>query len=85
MKTPEEILNEVAVENMKNIQQMVTTKQLAVIAMIRYAKLYHESKVENNVDLHNIRDLFCPNCGSELQLEKKEVTNSDLIKLWQLD
>ena len=47
MKTPEEILNEVAAENMINIQQMVTTKQLAVIAMRRYAKLYHESKVKN--------------------------------------
>ncbi|AGO49639.1 hypothetical protein Phi13:2_gp029 [Cellulophaga phage phi13:2] len=47
MKTPEEILNEVATENMINIQQMVTTKQLAIIAMRRYAKLYHESKVKN--------------------------------------
>lgn len=46
MKTPEEILNEVAAENMINIQQMVTTKQLAIIAMRRYAKLYHESEVK---------------------------------------
>ena len=46
MKTPEEILNEVAAENMINIQQMVTTKQLAITAIKRYAKIYHESKVK---------------------------------------
>jgi hypothetical protein len=46
MKTPEEILDEVAAENMINIQQMVTTKQLAIIAMKRYAKLYHDSEVK---------------------------------------
>ena len=46
MKTPEEILNEVAAENMISIQQMVTTKQLTIIAMMRYAKLYHDSKVK---------------------------------------
>jgi len=46
MKTPEEILDEIAAENMINIQQMVTTKQLAVLAMRRYAKLYHESEVK---------------------------------------
>ena len=46
MKTAEEILDEIAAENMINIQQMVTTKQLAVLAMRRYAKLYHESEVK---------------------------------------
>ena len=46
MKTPEEILDEIAAENMINIQQMVTTKQLAVLAMRRYAKLYHDSEVK---------------------------------------
>ena len=46
MKTPEQILNEIAAENMINIQQMVTTKQLAILAMRRYAKLYHESEVK---------------------------------------
>ena len=46
MKTPEEILDEIAAENMINIQQMVTTKQLAILAMRRYAKLYHESEVK---------------------------------------
>jgi hypothetical protein len=47
MKTPEQILDEVAAENMINIQQMVTTKQLAITAIRRYAKLYHQSKVKN--------------------------------------
>ena len=58
MKTPEEILNEVAAENMINIQQMVTTKQLAVIAMRRYAKLYHESKVKN-LDIQRVMVSVC--------------------------
>ena len=53
MKTPEEILDEIAAENMINIQQMVTTKQLAVLAMRRYAKLYHESEVKKlNIPCH---------------------------------
>jgi hypothetical protein len=47
MKTPEEILDEIAAENMINIQQMVTTKQLAILAMRKYAKIYHESEVKN--------------------------------------
>jgi len=47
MKTPEQILDEVAAENMINIQQMVTTKQLAITAIRRYARIYHQSKVEN--------------------------------------
>ncbi len=46
MKTPEEILDEIAAENMVNIKQMVTTRQLVVLAMRRYAKLYHESEVK---------------------------------------
>lgn len=46
MKTPEEILDEVAAENMVNIQQMVTTKQLVILAMRRYAKLYHDSELK---------------------------------------
>jgi hypothetical protein len=46
MKTPEKILDEIAAENMINIQQMVTTKQLVVLAMRRYAKLYHKSEVK---------------------------------------
>jgi hypothetical protein len=46
MKTPEKILDEVAAENMINIQQMVTTKQLVILAMKRYAKLYHESEIK---------------------------------------
>jgi len=46
MKTPEEILNEIAAENMINIQQMVATKQLVIIAMRRYAKLYHDSEAK---------------------------------------
>jgi len=46
MKTPEQILDEVAAENMINIQQMVTTKQLAILAMRRYAQLYHQAEVK---------------------------------------
>ena len=47
MKTPEQILDEVAAENMINIQQMVTTKQLAITAIRRYARIYHQNKVKN--------------------------------------
>ena len=62
MKTPEEILDEIAAENMINIQQMVTTKQLAILAMRRYAKIYHENEVSklnvpvvsNSLDLREL-------------------------------
>ena len=64
MKTPEEILNEVAAENMINIQQMVTTKQLVVIAMRKYAKLYHENKVKN-LDIQCVSKR-CDICGDPL-------------------
>lgn len=46
MKTPWEILDEVVAENIINVQQMVTTKKLVIIAMRRYAKLYHKTKVK---------------------------------------
>jgi len=64
MKTPEEILNEVAAENMINIQQMVTTKQLAIIAMRRYAKEYHDSEVKK-LNIPAVIKSVCPHCGSE--------------------
>ena len=46
MKTPEQILDEVAAENMIDIQTMVTTEEIIVIAMRRFAKLYHKNEVE---------------------------------------
>lgn len=73
MKTPEEILDEIAAENMINIQQMVTTKQLAILAMKRYAKLYHESKVKklnilavsNSLDLRELERKLDKALGKE--------------------
>jgi hypothetical protein len=58
MKTPEEILDEVTAENMVNIQQMVPTKQLAILAMKRYAKLYHESEIKK-FNKSEARDIVC--------------------------
>lgn len=56
MITPEEILNELAVENMINIHKMVTTKDLVILAIMRYARLYHENEIKNqkilNVSIH---------------------------------
>ncbi len=73
MKTPEEILDEIAAENMINIQQMVTTKQLAILAMKRYAKLYHESEVKklnilavsNSLDLRELERKLDEALGKE--------------------
>lgn len=72
IKTPEEVLDEVAAENMTNIHQMVCTKQLVILAMRKYAKIYHESEQknlnelivnnENMVEKYNIVD----NEGNEL-------------------
>ena len=67
MKTPEEILDEIAAENMINIQQMVTTKQLAVLAMRRYAKLYHDSEVKKlNIPdvIKSLSQHECKYCGA---------------------
>lgn len=70
--TPVEILNEVASENM----EMVTTKQLAVIAMKRYAKLYHESKIkkdkqsEGNHNVQENNNAFCGYCESYEKLSQ---------------
>jgi len=65
MKTPEEILDEIAAENMINIQQMVTTKQLAILAMRKYAKIYHESEVKN-LTMHVVSNSVCPLCSTKM-------------------
>jgi len=75
MKTPEEILNEVAAENMINIQQMVTTKQLAIIAMKRYAKLYHDSEVKKlNIPVVMVE---LP-CDEEIEQQARKVNEGDI-------
>jgi len=48
-----------------------------------------EFKVEHNsmqnLNIPAVSVLACPNCGSKLQLEVKEMTNSDLIKALQVN
>lgn len=83
MKTPEEILNEVAAENMINIQQMVTTKQLAVIAMRRYAKLYHESKVKN-LDIQRVSFSEADNV-IKTPIECEATINDETPKYYELN
>jgi len=48
MKTPEEVLDEVIIENKKNVNNMLSTKELVLLAMKKYAKLYHENEINNN-------------------------------------
>lgn len=43
IKTPQDILNEVAAENMISVQSMVNTNNLVIIAMEKYAKQYLKS------------------------------------------
>jgi len=38
-----------------------------------------------NLNIPAVSVLACPNCGSKLQLEVKEMTNSDLIKALQVN
>lgn len=51
MKTPEQILDEVAVLNMKNVQQMVCTKELVIKAMRLYAKAYYEREMQEHKEV----------------------------------
>ena len=73
MKTPEEILDEVAAENMINIHQMVTTKKLAILAMERYAILYHENELKklNNLTVSNSLNLSELECKLDAALGKE--------------
>lgn len=50
--SPEEMLDEVASENMININQMVTTKRLVNIAMQRYAKQEVERQFKINEEIN---------------------------------
>jgi len=67
MKTPEQILDEVAAENMINIQQMVQTKYMAIIAMRRYAELYHESEVEK-LNILRVSNSVCGSINHKMML-----------------
>ena len=49
MKTAEQVLNEVADENMLSVEIAITIKQLVLEAMRRYALLYYHSKIAYGV------------------------------------
>ena len=69
MKTPEEILDEVALENMMDVTKMVTTKSMVITAMRRYAN-------------ERVKNLALPHVSGSLLLRSDEICLLEKYSLW---
>lgn len=79
MKTEEDFLKEAIGEIRYALDGSVTKAELKW-AMEEYAKYYHETEVKKLHKPDVSGSLVCPNCGSHLQVEMKEMNNSEIIK-----
>lgn len=58
MKTPEKILEEIAQQNLQNINTMVSTKEMVINAMVRYAINYHKEHNKSKLSYSEINHIL---------------------------